>query len=384
MISNSKYSLDNSSKKYPCPACNKKTFVKYVDIETGYYLKDSFGRCDRESKCGYYHAPPKENKYYLITFLFVESISDKAYRATESNGHLHFIPTSQVLDKNGNSFWITEWWLKTNGIAYLGHQSKNIVSNKVGGSAVATIATASPVAAGATALSEPDKASFHSLKLLDQLSNEEPVTDNLEVYLNTVFTEKQVFKAKQNYLLTGTTMFWNKATIFWQIDQNEKVHAGKIMLYDPSTGKRIKKSYNHINWVHKALKEPDFNLNQCLFGLHRIKEDYSKSIAIVESEKTAIIMSIIVPDVLWLATGSKQNLKTRLLEPLAGRKIVLYPDKGEYENWRSKAEVIKKNGLKVEVSDFLEELPLKPGADLVDYYISSLRENAGNAGNAHS
>lgn len=95
-------------------------------------------------------------------------------------------------------------------------------------------------------------------------------------------------------------------------------------------------------------------------------------------------MSIIVPDVLWLATGSKQNLKTRLLEPLAGRKIVLYPDKGEYENWRSKAEVIKKNGLKVEVSDFLEELPLKPGADLVDYYISSLRENAGNAGNAHS
>ena len=372
MISNSKYSLDNSSKKYPCPACNKKTFVKYVDIETGYYLKDSFGRCDRESKCGYYHAPPKENKYYLITFLFIESISDKAYRATESNGHLHFIPTSQVLDKNGNSCWITEWWLKTNGIAYLGHQSKNIVSNKVGGSAVATIATASPVAAGATALSEPDKASFHSLNLLDQLYNEEPVTENLEVYLNTVFKEKQVFEAKQNYFVTGTTMFWNNATIFWQIDQNEKIHAGKIMLYDPSTGKRIKKPYNHINWVHKALKEPDFNLNQCLFGLHRIKEDYNKSIAIVESEKTAIIMSIIVPDVLWLATGSKQNLKTRLLEPLAGRKIVLYPDKGEFEDWISKAEVIKKSGLKVEVSDILEGLPLKPGADLVDYYLSKV------------
>lgn len=27
-------------------------------------------------------------------------------------------------------------------------------------------------------------------------------------------------------------------------------------------------------------------------------------------------MNIVVPDLLWLATGSKQNLKTRLLEAL--------------------------------------------------------------------
>ena len=353
--------------------------MRYVDNETGYYLKDSFGRCDRESKCRYHHAPPKEKKCYLIAFLSLESISEKAFKATESNGRLHFIPTSQIVESNGNSCWISEWWLKANGIAYLGHQSKYVLSNQVGSSAVATIATASPVAAGATALSEPDKASFHSLNLLDQLYNEEPVTDNLEVYLNTVFTEKQVFEAKQNYFLTGTNLCWNKATVFWQIDQNEKIHAGKIMLYDPSTGKRIKKPYNHINWIHKALKESSFNLNQCLFGLHRIKEDYSTSIAIVESEKTAIIMSIIVPDVLWLATGSKLNLKTRLLAPLAGRKTVLYPDKGEYDIWRSKAEVIKESGLKVEVSDFLEGTLLEPGSDLVDYYLSKVWDDAGNA-----
>lgn len=175
----------------------------------------------------------------------------------------------------------------------------------------------------------------------------------------------------QNYFLTGTNLCWNNATIFWQIDQNEKLRAGKIMLYDPSTGKRIKKPYNHINWVHKALKESNFNLNQCLFGLHRIKEDYRKSIAIVESEKTAIIMSIVVPDLLWLATGSKQNLKARLLEPLTGRKIVLYPDKGEYEDWNRKAEELRKNGLKLEVSDILEESPMEPGSDLADYYVIS-------------
>ncbi|WP_423820386.1 DUF6371 domain-containing protein [Salinimicrobium sp. TIG7-5_MAKvit] len=75
---------------------------------------------------------------------------------------------------------------------------------------------------------------------------------------------------------------------------------------------------------------------------------------------------------MWLATGSKQNIKTRLLEPLARRKIILYPDKREYEDWRSKVDLLKKSGLKVEVRDILEGLPLKPGADLVDYYISSL------------
>lgn len=368
---NSKYRLDNSSKKYPCPACNKKTFVRYVDNETGYYLKDSFGRCDRESKCRYHHAPPKEKKYYLIAFLSLENISEKAFKATESNGRLHFIPTSQIMESNGNSCWVTEWWLKANDIAYLGHQSRNISDEEIG-DAVATVATASPFATVATASRQPAKVSFHSLELLDQLYNDKPVRENLETYLSSLFTKNEVFNAMQNYFLTGTNLCWNNATVFWQIDQNEKVHAGKIMLYDPSTGKRVKKPYNHINWVHKALREQDFNLNQCLFGLHRIREDYIKAVAIVESEKTAIIMSTLVPDILWLATGSKQNLKTRLLEPLAGRKIVLYPDKGEYEEWRSKAEVIKKNGLKVEVSDILEELPLKPGADLVDYYLSKV------------
>ncbi len=141
------------------------------------------------------------------------------------------------------------------------------------------------------------------------------------------------------------------------------------MLYDHSNGKRIKKPYNHINWIHKALKVEDFSLNQCFFGLHRIHEDYNKPIAIVESEKTAIIMSIIVPEVIWIATGSKQNLKAPLMEPLKGRKIVLYPDKGEYDDWMKKAELFKVIGFKLEVSDILENTNFKEGTDLADYYL---------------
>lgn len=87
------------------------------------------------------------------------------------------------------------------------------------------------------------------------------------------------------------------------------------------------------------LKEPGFNLCQCLFGLHLINEDYQKSIAIVESEKTAVMMSIFLPDFIWLATGSKSNFK--LLEPLKKRNCIAFPDKGEFTNWSNKAKELK-------------------------------------------
>ena len=57
-----KYSLDKGSKKFFCPKCNKRTFVKYIDTETGSYLNDEFGRCDRETNCGYHSTPKGEIK----------------------------------------------------------------------------------------------------------------------------------------------------------------------------------------------------------------------------------------------------------------------------------------------------------------------------------
>ena len=57
MRRNYKYSLDNTSRKFPCPNCKKIAFVKYINNETNLYLDDSIGRCDRESKCGYFKKP---------------------------------------------------------------------------------------------------------------------------------------------------------------------------------------------------------------------------------------------------------------------------------------------------------------------------------------
>lgn len=59
-----KYSLEIGSKKYFCPECGKKTFVRLVD-ENGQHLGEKYGRCDREIKCGYFERPHGEQGVYF-------------------------------------------------------------------------------------------------------------------------------------------------------------------------------------------------------------------------------------------------------------------------------------------------------------------------------
>ena len=87
-----KYTLDKSSKKHICPNCSKRTFVLYVDNETGNYLTDDFGKCDRSTNCHYHKAPPKGKKAFNIPFLLLKSISDKAHKLTDVNGIISIVP----------------------------------------------------------------------------------------------------------------------------------------------------------------------------------------------------------------------------------------------------------------------------------------------------
>lgn len=49
-----------SASRHSCPACGRaKKFSRYIDTESGRYIADSVGRCDRESSCGY-HLKPSE------------------------------------------------------------------------------------------------------------------------------------------------------------------------------------------------------------------------------------------------------------------------------------------------------------------------------------
>lgn len=355
-----KYTLDKGSKKFLCPNCNKKTFVLYIDTESGNYLTTDFGKCDREQNCNYHKAPPKGKKAYLIEFLRLNVISARAFKLTDLNGIISIIPKSQILEQSKTDCWISEWFLKTSTINYLSTESKYFNTDEI--SFINEVKTILPP--------QTFTPSFHNLELLDKMYFENPQIDNLTEFLKSKFSKDEVFNAMQNYFITGTNHFWNNATVFWQINNKEQVQGAKLMLYDRFTGKRIKEPYNHINWLHRATKEPDFILCQCLFGLHRINENYQKTIAICESEKTAIIMSIFIPDYIWIATGSKQNLKFDLLKPIKKRNIVLFPDKGEYFNWLNKATELNAIGFKIAVSELIEQTDFENGFDLADYYLS--------------
>ena len=63
-----RYTLEKGSRKHLCPACGKKTFVRYIDTDTGNYLPEQYGRCDREDNCRY-HVNPYEDNFYKNQYL---------------------------------------------------------------------------------------------------------------------------------------------------------------------------------------------------------------------------------------------------------------------------------------------------------------------------
>ena len=67
------------------------------------------------------------------------------------------------------------------------------------------------------------------------------------------------------------------------------------------------------------------------------------NVCIVESEKTALLMSIAYGNNLtqvWMACGGVENLSAEKLRPImqAGRRIILYPDRDAIDKWKAKAE----------------------------------------------
>lgn len=170
----------------------------------------------------------------------------------------------------------------------------------------------------------------------------------------------------------GTSKHWPGATVFWQIDTNEKVRAAKIMLYDSNNGHRVKEPYPHITWLHKVTDIPGYNLSQCLFGEHLLKQYPDKPAAIVESEKTALIASAWQPDFNWLATGNLNGLSRERCQPLKDTRkpVYLYPDAGAVDKWREKASKLADIATFI-VSDITERHAtpeqLSEGYDLADY-----------------
>ncbi len=148
-----------------------------------------------------------------------------------------------------------------------------------------------------------------------------------------ILSEEQMKRAAQRYRL-GTSK--DGGVIFWQIDQQQRVRDGKIMYYHDD----CHRDHQHDpNWVCSLLSKAgrlpkDYRSVKCLFGLHLItllSAEEDAIIAIVESEKTAVICSELMPSInpqpiIWLATGGLTCLNIYLLAPLTGYRVMIFPD----------------------------------------------------------
>lgn len=298
--------------RYTCPDCETpRQLSRYLDTETGELLPDHVGRCNRESDCGYHYTP---RQYF-----------------------------------EDNKLWL-----------------KDEVGTKIR-TVYTSVKPSHPVL----------KPSYIAFKLFRQSLNQynqNEFVKGLYSLFNSEITNDLISR-----FYIGTSKHWPGATVFWQVDKSGQIRTGKIMLYNPLTLKRVKQPFNHIHWVHSVLTKQgrlaEFELSQCLFGLHQLRnQPENRPVAIVESEKTAILATVYLPTYIWLACGSLSNLSMEKLLPVAGRPVTLFPDLNGFDKWSLKAEELRPIiGQRLTVSDVLEkratDADRKKGYDLADYLI---------------
>lgn len=163
--------------------------------------------------------------------------------------------------------------------------------------------------------------------------------------------------------------------IFYQYD-GQDIRTGKAIMYGPD-GHRLNGSGGvslPVWWMHKApscaFDETKYRIKQCLFGQHLLEKFLDFQVWVVESEKTAVLMT--ATDIaegrdgrIWLACGGSQMLKGSIdLGCLKGRDVTLIPDDGQYWNWLRTA---KQHGWNcIDISDLVIDADMPAGSDIWD------------------
>ena len=157
--------------------------------------------------------------------------------------------------------------------------------------------------------------------------------------------------------------------IFWQIDEEGRVHSGHIMQYGPD-GHRLR----YQNWYHSILTQngqlpKNWVLYQCFFGQHLLKKYAEKQVCVVESEKTAVILAALQSEFVWIATGGSSGLSVEKLSCLKKRQVKVIPDSGCYEKW-SKI-LLETKGIDYVITDQMEVF--EPNTDLADVFLGEAK-----------
>lgn len=237
---------------------------------------------------------------------------------------------------------------------------------------------------------QPEKPStFKPSDMLRTLTGYEH--NQLAIYLHKIFDNlvgaEAVDACLQRYAV-GTAK--DGKACYWQVDERGLIRSGKVMEYNPETGKRVHGTAFDALWAHSLMKReyPNFKLSQAYFGSHLVKEaerladennqrrrelniagDFEPPIWLFESEKAAVIVALYLT---WggatstfipMATGGcdgfnptpeKMRDPYNKLQVLKNRKIVLFPDEGKFEDWRIKGERLSGFCKEIYISTIME------------------------------
>jgi len=394
------------STRHTCPACKTKyAFTLYLYGNTGQPIHPTVGKCNREIKCGYHYTPRQyfdEHPEYKNTQSKTQIPNNHTPQMSVPSraNPLHGFPQqSQPNPAGAQSFPLQSCSPQPEtpqpGTSQPGTTNPGSLHSESTLSGTPQFRSPQPVISQPLfpkpkhrpVLFPPNHPHTTPVEfdLIPKELVEKSVSSNSHFvrFLRQHFNEEQINKAIRQYSLGATK---NKEVIFWQIDLNGKVRTGKIMQYNPETGRRIKHKSGAINWVHNKLKKSDpafadFRLYQCYFGEHLLRLYPCKPVAIVEAEKTAVIASMLFGNYIWLAAGSLNGITVKKSTVLRDRNILLFPDTGCFEKWNNKKEEIRNQIFcQIDISSLVEThaTPQQShdGYDIADYILDQLPKSA--------
>ena len=316
--------------RHTCPECGRAgAFVRYIDAATGEPLADNVGRCNREDSCGYHYKP-------------------RDYFADHPGEGQPFQPVKRTKSRP----IVREW-------------------------------TPPPPPESYTIPAPILNAFFRAEKAADQKrlqTQRRCGPSNLDLYLCKVLGRERYKAVRRAYRLRS----YRGAAVFIYCDLEGRYRTMKRIYYKDN-GHRDKDRQPTLLHTHDNIKPylpKGWQLRRCLFGEHLLNGRPAAPVALVESEKTALIGAALCPGAVWLAAGGKQWLKPEICAALKGRKVIAYPDLQAFDLWqRQLADISKKIGFAVEVSDLLEGIATAQeraaGLDIADYLLQAEKAATG-------
>jgi hypothetical protein len=199
---------------------------------------------------------------------------------------------------------------------------------------------------------QPKPISWHSKRLYKEQESKKPHYIDEQLFSNslqhtkntTLFQhlitryDKELVTSAFTKYCVGANPYKTTQTAFWQVDQQGNKRTAELISYLPN-GKRDK-SVSH-NWIHAKLISKgiikDFNLCQCAYGVHLLKPHTTTRVAVVEGAKTALILSMIYPQYVWIGTTGVYGLNQELVNLLNPSITILVPDAGYEAKWKQRS-----------------------------------------------